>query len=126
MVETTVEAMFLIILLLGVIRLRQHPAGVDPLRDGGPRGARIATTGGTNENIATEVKRNLSRTGNVNDVPGAVAVGINPSDIAARTFNSTVKVEVWWRYPIPVPVFQPLVKERELYARKEMVVTVGN
>jgi hypothetical protein len=37
-----------------------------------------------------------------------------------------VTVEIWWRYPIPVALFNLLVKERELYARKRMVVTVGN
>ncbi len=126
MIETTVVSMFLVILLLGIIGFGTILQASIRCETAAREGARIATTGGTNDSIATEVKKNLSRTGNVNDVPGAVAVGINPSDLAARTFNTTVKVEVWWRYPIPVPVFNLLVKERELYARKEMVVTVGN
>lgn len=125
-VETTVVAMFLIILLLGVIGFGSILQASIQLETAAREGARVATTGGDNDEIRQEILRNLSRTGDVNDVPGAVAIGLDPSDIGARVFNSEVTIEIWWRYPIPVALFNLLVKEREIYARKRMIVTIGN
>lgn len=124
-IETTVVAAFLIILLLGVIGFGTILQASIRLETAAREGARVATTGGTNDDIRLEVLRNLSRTGELNDVPGSVALGISPVEQTARVFNSEVTVEIWWRYPIPVALFNLLVKERELYARKRMVVTVG-
>ncbi len=125
-IETTVVAGFLIILLLGVIGFGTILQASIRLETAAREGARVATTGGSNDDIRLEILRNLSRTGELTDVPGAVAIGINPVDAAARVFNSEVSVEIWWRYPIPVALFNLLVRERELYARKRMVMTVGN
>ena len=125
-IETTVVAFFLLILLLGVIGFGQILQASVRLETAAREGARVATNGGDNDQIRQEILRNLSKTGDVNDVPGAVAIGLDPDDIGQRVFNSEVTVEVWWRYPIPVALFNLLVKERELYARKRMVVTIGN
>lgn len=124
-VETTVVSMFLVILLLGVIGFGTILQASIRLETAAREGARIATSGGTNDDVRREILHNLSRTGSESDVPGAVAIGISPNNLADRVFNQEVSIEVWWRYPVPVALFNLLVKERELYARKRMVVTVG-
>ncbi|MCC7495636.1 MAG: pilus assembly protein [Fimbriimonadaceae bacterium] len=121
--ETTVVAMFLVILVLGIIGLGTILSASIRLETAAREGARIATEGGDNTNICNKVLLNLGRNNDVNQVPGTVAISIYPNDITQRTFNSQVKVEVWWKYPIPVAMFNILVKERMLYARKVMVVT---
>lgn len=125
-VETAVIASFMLVLLLGVIVFGTIFQATIRLETAAREGARVGTTGGSNADIQEAVLKNLTRTGDVADVPGEAAVSIDPSDEAARVFNSTVSVEVWWKYPIPVPLFNLIVTDRMLYARKKMVVTVGN
>lgn len=125
-IETTVIALFLVTLLLGVIGFGTILQASIRCETAAREGARVGTVGGDNDAIRNEVLKNLTRTGDVNDVPGEVAIGINPTDPAARVFNSEVAVEVWWKYPVSVPLFSLFVKDRMLYSRKRMVVTIGN
>ncbi|NUP99271.1 MAG: pilus assembly protein [Armatimonadetes bacterium] len=126
LIETTMVSGFLVILVLGIIGLGSILQASVKLQSAAREGARVATMGGTNLDVRDAVLKNLTRSGNVADVRGPVAIGINPAEESARVFNTDVTVEVWWRYPIPVALFNLLVKERELYAWKTMIVTVGD
>ncbi|MBI2302930.1 MAG: pilus assembly protein [Armatimonadetes bacterium] len=126
LIETGVVAGFLVILLLGVTGFGNILQASIRCETAAREGCRRATTDGTNDEVRQGILANLSRTGDPADVPGQVAIGISPMDPAQRTFNTNVTVEVWWSYPVPVPVFNLMWKERMLYARKIMVVTVGS
>lgn len=125
MVETAVIAMFLVILLLGIIGFGNIMQASIRNETTCREGARVATTGGSNDDIRNAILTDLSKVGDPTKVEGEVAIAITPMDPAARTFNSNVTVEVWWNYPVPIPLFSLIVKQRMLYARKTMVVTVG-
>lgn len=124
-VETAICAGFLVILLLGCIGFGTIIQASIRCETAAREGARLGTTGGDNDAIRLGVLGNLSKGGDPNDVEGEVAIGITPPDPADRVFNSNVKVEVWWNYPVAIPLFSLFVHHRMIFARKEMVVTVG-
>ncbi len=124
-IETAVIAMFLVILLLGVIGFGTILQASIRVEVACREGARIITTGGTAIDARTEILKNLSRTGNPADAPGKIAIGITPMDDTLRTFNADATVEIWWNFPVPVPLFNLIVRERMLYARVVMPITVG-
>lgn len=125
-IETAVIAMFLVTLLLGVIGFGTILQATIRLETACREGARVITAGGTALDARTAILKNLARTGNPADVPGKVAIGITPMNDSARTFNSNATVEVWWDFPVPVPLFNLIVHDRMLYARKVMAVTAGS
>ena len=127
-VETAVIAMFLVILILGVIGFGTIFQATIRCQQACREGARVLTSGGLSSDAQQAIMRNLTKSGNVADVPGKVAIALNPMSDApgSRPFNSNVTVEIWWNYPLPVPLFNLIVRERMIYAKKVMAVTAGN
>ncbi len=125
LVETTIVILFMSTLLLGIIGFGTILSASIRLEAAAREGARQGGWGANNADIQAKALRTLSKTGNATDIPGSYWMKITPTTETSRTFNTTVKVEMWWNYPVPVPLFSLFVRNRLLYANNTQVVTVS-
>jgi Flp pilus assembly protein TadG len=125
LVETAIISIFLVTLMLGVWGFGRILTASIRLESAAREGARAAGTGASNAQIQTQALQTLSATGNVADIPGSYWMQITPSNQAQRTFNTQCTVQMWWNYPVPVPLFNVIVNQRLLYAFNVQAVTVG-
>jgi len=125
LVETTIVALFMSILLLGIIGFGRILSASIRLEAAAREGARVAGWGMSNADIQAKALKTLSQTGNAADIPGSYWMKIDPLNEGSRGFNTAVKVEMWWNYPVPVPLFNLFVRQRLLYANNTQVVTVS-
>lgn len=125
LLETGLVLLFLSTLLLGVIGFGQLITASSTLETAARDGCREASAGHSNQAIRDAVLKAMSPQGDPTKVRGEVAIAINPDTEGLRTFKTEVTVEVWWRYPISVPLFNLIVRDRLLYAKKTMLVTAG-
>jgi len=125
LVETTMVALFMSILLLGILGFGRILSASVRLEAAAREGARQAGWGAGNAQIQERALRTLSQTGDAAHIPGTYWMKIEPLDEGARPFKTPVKVEIWWNYPVPVPLFNLFVHQRLLYANNTQVVTVS-
>jgi Flp pilus assembly protein TadG len=125
LVETAVVITFMVLLLLGIIGFGSVMAATVRLEAAAREGARQGAMGQSNATIQTMALQTLSQTGNAADVPGTYWMAITPTAQSSRTFNTQVKVEIWWNYPVPVPVFNFFSSSRLLYAYNVQSVTTN-
>lgn len=125
LIETAVVCMFAVTILLGILGFGRIMQADLKLKSAVREGARLATVGADNLDIRDAILKNLTATGDPAQVVGEVAIFLDPMDETARVFNSNVRVQVWWNYTVPVPLFSLIMNKRMLYAEETMVVTVG-
>lgn len=125
LVETTIVALFMSILLLGILGFGRILSASVRLEAAAREGARQAGWGASNAEIQARALKTLSQTGDAAHIPGSYWMKIEPLSESARPFNTPVKVEIWWNYPVPVPLFNLFVRQRLLYANNTQVVTVS-
>ncbi|MBI5832353.1 MAG: pilus assembly protein [Armatimonadetes bacterium] len=125
LIETTFVALFMSILMLGILGFGRVLSASIRLEAAAREGARQAGWGASNAIVQSKALQTLSQTGNAANIPGSYWMKITPVTESARVFNSTVKVEMWWNYPVPVPLFNLFVRQRLLYANNTQVVTVN-
>ena len=125
LVETAIISMFLVTLLLGVWGFGRILTASIRLESATREAARAGGTGADNNTMTLHAAQTLSLTGNPTDIPGGYWLKITPSDQTLRTFDTQVTVEMWWNYPVPVPLFNLIVKQRLLYAKNVQSVTIN-
>lgn len=125
LIETAFCAVFLVLLLIGMLGMgRMYTASIR-LASAAREGARAGAMGADNNGIQSAALKTLSNTGEAAGIPGTYWMQITPSDPNVRVFNTQLQVDIYWQYPIAVPMFNLVLTNKLLHAMNIQSVTAG-